>query len=240
MKDAKELITAEDAKAMLNRSVMNETNKLLKGGVVSKARERELRRAIARDERAKRLKEMAAADRGRKRVRVRPVKPDEWEGTFNQKQRRYIVYMAKLGGKTTREIAAETGIDRSVVCRDLQAIEVALAQSLDTGQADRILNELLLDLEVMRWMALQAAAESTGNELTGCLNTATDITSKKIMLLQDAGVIRKAPTNLRHAGPDGQPLPAATGINVTVQIEDSSENKGHYEYEEINAADIVD
>lgn len=226
---AEEKITAASAKSMLDRDLLTRATRVAEGkGLLPETDRKRLRNVV----RIAQRRAKAAKTRGQ----LRTSHPKGWEGTFNQKQRRFAVYMGRMQGKTVREIAEDVGADKDTVVRDLRAIEDALNRTLDPKQADAVLNELLLDLESLRWLAISGAAESEGNERVGCLNTAAAVTEQKVRLLQDAGVLRKAPTSLRHAGPDGQALPTAPR-ELLVTVSRSTER---HQYETGKAEDADD
>ena len=176
----------------------------------AEADQRKFRRLVARGARAKlgNSKQIKAAD------------PKTFVGSYHQRLRRRKIYELRMRNYTVREIQEETGLSQVTILADLRSIEAALQQTIDKGQADAILNERLGNLEAMRDICLEGIDTSLGNERVGYLNTLVKLEEQITKLLQDAGVLKRAPSKHELMGSDGMPLPVATpgDIHITIDV----------------------
>lgn len=140
------------------------------------------------------------------------------EGGYLTRVRRRKVYVLRLKGYTIREMAAELKTGLHQIVEDLRAIDGALEKNIDTSQATRILNEILLEWEALKIMAIEGAKDSRGNERIGYLNTAAKINELQAKLLQDAGIICRVAARHELTGKDGAPLPAAAPIAAEIIV----------------------
>lgn len=157
-----------------------------------------------------------------------------FEGTYRQRLRRGKVFELRLRNYSIREMAAKLECSVGAIVRDLEAIDLALMSKLHPGQANRILNEKLGELESIKAMAFDALGRADGNTRVGLLNTALRSIEISTRLLQDAGVLPKA--TLKIGGPDGKPIPMVTNVKVEIIRATSTSPPVLYTSKTINVA----
>lgn len=203
------LLDAESADAVLKRDLIN-TLKKVEAGKPLTSDERDRMKQIVRKRERRKIEETAdvAAGCGKK---VAKFEQDFYEAT-----RRMEVYELRLAGFSLSQIAKEMQVKRETVSADLRFIDRALRAGISPEKAKQVIQERLMDFATARRLAMQEFRASAGTIKAAFLNTFMVVCDRETALLQDAGLICKAPLRLEHTGPDGKPIQTETKGAVTI------------------------
>lgn len=219
-----ERLTLATARALLAKDTHNRiTNVASKGGRLSDADVRIVRRFIRREERKQKQGVSLSKEK-----QIKTIHPDTFEGDYEQRLRRRKVFLLRLEGATIREMAAELRASSATIVADLRSIDEQLNKQIGPLNATALINERLLIYEATRLMAMQELKEAESGMLKNqLLNTIASVTKLETELMQDAGIIPKTARKLQMSGPDGEPLPSAglTPPVINIVIEQTAETQ---------------